>query len=212
MVRFTFPGGTFRAGGTTLKFLFEWAYGIQPFQHSGGPSWIETDRYDVVAKADGNATDDQIKLMVQTLLADRFQLKFHSEKKVLPVYVLSVGKSAPKLEPTKDGETHFLKVSPQMGADQKIAAYRVAGTRFSLKQLGDTFARQLGRAVVNETGLAGDFNFTLELIPDESRPSPLDPSLLITAMRDQLGLTVKTQQAPVDFLVIDSAEKVATGN
>jgi uncharacterized protein (TIGR03435 family) len=52
----------------------------------------------------------------------------------------------------------------------------------------------------------------MDLIPDESRPSPLDPSLLITAMRDQLGLTVKTQQAPVDFLVIDSAEKVATGN
>ena len=57
---------------TTLKFLLEWAYGILPSQHSGGPSWIENDRYDIVAKAEGNATDEQMKLMVQTLLAERF--------------------------------------------------------------------------------------------------------------------------------------------
>src|SRR5579864_8373915 len=87
MVQFTFPGGRFRASATTLKFLLEWAYGIQPQQHSGGPSWMGTDRYDVVAKAEGNATDDQQKLMVQTLLAERFALKVHREKKQLPVYV-----------------------------------------------------------------------------------------------------------------------------
>src|SRR5258706_13610625 len=57
MVQFTFPGGRFSASATTLKFLLEWAYGIQPFQHSDGPSWIGTDRYDVAAKAEGNVTD-----------------------------------------------------------------------------------------------------------------------------------------------------------
>ncbi len=97
MVRFTYPGGRFNASATTLKFLVEWAYGIQPFQHSGGPSWMGTDRYDVVAKAAGKATDAQMKLMLQTLLADRFQLKFHRETKELPVFVISLGKNPPKL-------------------------------------------------------------------------------------------------------------------
>ena len=64
MAQFTSPGGRFTARATTLKFLLEWAYGIQPSQHSGGPSWLGVDRYDIVAKAEGNATDDQMKLMV----------------------------------------------------------------------------------------------------------------------------------------------------
>ncbi len=99
-----------------------------------------------------------------------------------------------------------------MGPDQKVASFHVIATRFSLTQLTDTFARQLGRVIVNETGLNGDFDFTLDLTPDDSRPNPLDPSLLINAMREQLGLAMKSQKAPVDFLVIDSAEKVVAGN
>jgi uncharacterized protein (TIGR03435 family) len=212
MVQFTSPGGRFKASATTLKFLLEWAYGIQPSQHSGGPSWIDVDRYDIAAKAEGNPTDNQMKLMTQTLLADRFQLKVHHEKKVLTVYVISVGKTAPKLFPPKDGETHSLRVSPQMGPDQKLASFHVAATRFSLTDLTDTFARQLGRVIVNQTGLEGDFDFTLDLAPDDSRPDPLDPSLLIAGMRDQLGLTLTSQKSSVDFLVIDNAEKVAAGN
>src|SRR4029077_9524997 len=115
MADFTSPGGRFRASATTLKFLLEWAYGIQPSQHSGGPSWIDTDRYDIVAKAEGNATDAQMKLMVQTLLAERFQLKLHHERKELSAYVVSVGKTAPKLFPPKDVETHALRFSTQTG-------------------------------------------------------------------------------------------------
>jgi uncharacterized protein (TIGR03435 family) len=212
MAQFTFPGGRFRASATTLKFLLEWAYRIQPFQHSDGPSWMDADRYDVVAKAEGNATDDQMRLMVQTLLADRFKLKFHRESKVLPVYVISVGKTAAKLFPPKDGETHSLRVIPAKGPDQKTASYHVVATRFSLTQFTDTFARQLGSVIVNQTGLSGDFDFTVDLTPDDNRPNPLDPSLLISAMREQLNLKLTSQKAPVDFLVIDSAEKVLAEN
>ncbi len=212
MVQFTSPGGRFRANAIDLKFLLEWAYGIQPSQHSGGPSWMETDRYDVVAKAEGNPTDDQMKLMTQTLLVDRFNLKLHHEMRKIPVYVISVGKAAPKLFPPKDGEPHSIHVAPKTDPDQKIASFHVVATRFSLTQLTDTFARQLGRVIVNETGLNGDYDFTMDLTPDDGRPNPLDPSLLITAMREQLGLTLKAQEAPVDFLVIDNAEKVAAGN
>jgi uncharacterized protein (TIGR03435 family) len=212
MAQFTSPGGRFRASATTLKFLLEWSYGIQPSQHSGGPSWIGTDRYDIVAKAEGNATDDQMKLMVQTLLADRFKLKLHHERKALPVYVISVGKTAPKLFPPKDEETHSLRFAPQMDADQKIVSYRLLAMRYTLRQLTDLFARQMGSVIVNETGLNGEFDFTIDLTADEGRPHSLDPALLITAMREQLGLTVKAQKVPVDILVIDSAEKVAAGN
>jgi uncharacterized protein (TIGR03435 family) len=212
MAEFTSPGGRFRASATTLKFLLEWAYGIQPSQHSGGPSWIDTDRYDIVATAEGNATDNQIKLMAQTLLADRFKLKVHHESKELPVYVISVGKTAPKLFAPKDEETHSLRFVPQMGADDKIVSYRVLGTRYTLAQLTDLFARQMGSVIVNHTGLNGEFDFIIDLMPDESRPHRLDPTVLITAMREQLGVTVKSQKVPVDILVIDSAEKVAVGN
>jgi len=212
MVQFTAPGGRFRASATSLKFLLEWAYGIQPSQHSAGPSWMDTDRYDVVAKAEGNPSDDQMKLMVQTLLADRFKLKLHRESKEVSAYVLTIGKTAPKLFPPKEEETHSIKIAPQMNQDQKIVAYHVVATRYTLAQLSYVFARQMGMVIVNQTGLDGEYNFTLDLAPDESRPSPLDPTLLLTAMREQLGLTVKSQKAPVDYLVIDDAEKVVAGN
>jgi uncharacterized protein (TIGR03435 family) len=212
MVQFRYPGGRFNAKATSLKFLLEWAYGILPSQHSDGPSWMEKDRYDVVAKAEGNVTDAQMKLMTRTLLADRFQLKFHRETREVPVIVISLGKTAPKLFPPKEGEQYSIRMEPQMGPDGKVVSWHVVATRFSFAQLNETFSRQLERVIVNRTGIEGDFDFTLDMTPDENRPNPLDPSIVIAAMRDQLGLMVKSQKAPVDFLVIDSAEKVTAGN
>jgi uncharacterized protein (TIGR03435 family) len=212
LVRFTYPGGRFDAKATSLKFLLEWAYGILPSQHSDGPSWMENDRYDIVAKAEGNATTAQMKLMTRTLLAERFQLKFHRETREVPVIVISLGKTAPKLFPPKEGEKYSMRIEPQMGPAGKIASWHVVATRFSFAQLNETFSRQLERVIVNQTGMEGDFDFTLDLTPDENRPNPLDASIIIATMRDQLGLMVKSQKAPVDFLVIDNAEKVVAGN
>ena len=211
MVQFTYPGGRFKADATTLQFLLEWAYGIQPSQHSDGPAWMTADRYDIVAKAEGNATDEQMRRMVQTLITDRFKLKVHHESKELSVLVVSLGKGAPKLFPPKDDEVHAIRIAPQSGTEQKNA-YHVVATRFSLTQLTDTFARQLGTVIVNQTGMNGDYDFTLDLTPDDSRPNPLDPTILLSAMREQLGLTVKSQKSAVDFLVIDGVEKVVAGN
>jgi uncharacterized protein (TIGR03435 family) len=212
MVQFTYPGGRFNAKATSLKFLLEWAYGILPSQHSDGPSWMENDRYDIVAKAGGNVTNAQMRLMTRTLLAERFQLKFHRETKEVPVVVISLGMTAPKLFPPKEEEKYSIRIEPQMGPDRKIVSWHVVATRFSFAQLNETFSRQLERVIVNRTGMDGDFDFTLDLTQDENQPNPLDPSMIIAAMRDQLGLTVKSQKAPVDFLVIDSAEKVVAGN
>jgi uncharacterized protein (TIGR03435 family) len=212
MVRYTYPGGRFDAKATTVEFLLEWAYDLLPSQHSRGPAWMENERFDIVAKAAGNATDDQMKLMTQTLLAERFKLRFHRERREGPVLLVTLGKAAPKLFPPKDGEAHSLKIIPQTDSGQKVVSYRVVATRFSFAQLNQTFARQLERVIVNGTGLDGDFDFTLDFTPDENRPNPLDPSLIITAMRDQLGLNLKAQKGPLDYLVIDSVEKVSEGN
>ena len=209
---FTAPGGHFTARATTLKFLLEWAYGIQPAQHAGGPSWLGVDRYDVVAKAAGNPSDDQMKQMVQTLLTERFQLRLHRERREISAYVLSRGKTEPRLSAPQPGETHGLRMAPHTGSDRSAVAFHVLATRYTLAQLADTFARQLGGVIVNRTGLDGEYDFTLDLVPDETRPNPLDPALLLSALRDQLGLTVRNQKTPVDVLVIDGAEKVAAGN
>lgn len=211
-VQFTSPGGRFTARATTLKYLLEWAYAIQPSQHSGGPSWLGTDRYDVVAKAEGNPTTAQMRLMLQTLLAERFQLALHRETRELSAYVISTGKSAPKLFPPKEGETLGLRFTIPAGSDPKYPTYHIIATRLTLQQLADLFARQMGSIVLNQTGLEGEFDFTLDLTPDETRPNPADPTLLITAMRQDLGLTLKSQKTPADFLVIDGAEKVPAGN
>jgi uncharacterized protein (TIGR03435 family) len=212
MVQFIYPGGRFDAKATSLKYLIEWAYGILPAQHSDGPPWMGNDRYDIVAKAGGNATDAQMKLMTRTLLAERFKLQFHRETKELPVIVVSLGKTAPKLFPPKDAEKLSIRVEPVKGTDEKTISWHVVATRFTFAQLSDTFSRHLERVVVNRTGMEGDFDFTLDMTPDEDRPNPLDPSIILTAMRDQLGLVVKSEKAPVDYLVIDSAEKVIAGN
>jgi uncharacterized protein (TIGR03435 family) len=207
MVRYTFPGGRFEAHATTVEFLLEWAYGLLPSQHSRGPAWVDKDRFDVIAKASGNATDDEMKLMVQTMLAERFRLKFHHETREAPILVLRLGKAAPKLFPPKEGEGRSLQIIPKKDEDQKVISYHVVATRFSFAQLNRTFAWQIGRVIVNQTGLDGDYDYTLDFTPDEGRPNPLDPSLWISALQYQLGLSVKAEQGPVDFIVIDSVEK-----
>lgn len=211
-VQFVYPGGRFNASATTIRYMIDWAYGILPAQDTGGPSWLDSQRYDIAAKAEGNATDHQMKLMVQALLADRFKLKFHTETKEEPVILMSLGKADPKLTPAKEGEVHTLKVAPRMSPDGKPISFHVVATRYTLEQLNETFSRHLGRIIQDQTGLKGEFDFELDLTPDEDRPNPLDPATVIGAMRDQLGLTVKSQKAPVNIVVIEDAQQVAAGN
>src|SRR5689334_22554376 len=119
MPHLTSPGGRFTARAKTVVFLLEWAYDLQPAQHSSGPAWLSADRYDIVAKAPGDATDAEMKLMVQSLLADRFHLQWHREQKTMSALVVSTGKSAPKLAPSKPGEAEALRMDPQKGAGDK---------------------------------------------------------------------------------------------
>lgn len=212
VTNFVSPGGRFRAHATTIEFLMEWAYGLQPSQHSKGPGWFGSDRFDIVAKADHDATENEEKLMVRSLLADRFRLRLRRESKEVAAYVVSVGKSAPKLFAPKDGEVHAMKFSVAGGPDQKVVTYHVMATRYTLAQLTDVFARRLDRAILDKTGMAGEFDFALDLTPDDSRPNPTDPSLLLAAMKQQLGLNIQAEKAVVDYYEIEGADKSAAAN
>lgn len=212
ITNFVSPGGRFTARATTVVFLMEWAYGIQPWQHSNGPDWLASNRFDILAKADHDATENEMKQMTRALLADRFGLRVHLESKEMQAYVISVGKSAPKLFPPQEGETHNMRFTMTPGPDQKAGTFHIVATRFSLSQLADVFARRLDRVIVNRTGMNGEYDFTLDLTPDESRTSPIDQSLLLAALRQQIGLNVQSEKTAVDYYVIDRAEKTAAGN
>lgn len=201
---------------TSLSDLMVFAYGIHSRQISGAPAWFESDHYDITAKpeADGLPNRKQLEGLFQSLLADRFKLTFHREKKELSVYAVTVGKSGAKLTKSEADPNSL----PGLGfrALGDLAARNANMADFaSLLQ-----ATVLDRPVVDQTGLSGRFDFTLKWTPDEfqfnslggqiPRPSadaPDAPPILSTAIQQQLGLKLDGTKAPVEVLVIDRVEK-----
>ena len=219
------PGGRLTATNQTLRNLIRNAFNLQPYQMVGGPDWIESDRYDIVAKvadaeldAKGMIPAPQFMLRVQSFLEDRFKMVTHWETRELPVYALVVateGKLGPKLKPhAGDCDRARSGGPPSPGAPTANCGTRTNMTPTSGKITGtgidlDVFARNLsggtGRYVINKTGLTGSYDLELEFTPDQS-PDTTGPSLF-TAMQEQLGLKLDSQRAPVEVLVIDRLEK-----
>ena len=231
------PGGGLRATNVTLKFLLTFAYNVRDFQISGGPGWLNSELFDLMAKSERSSdtqsipadpremTDDQRKTSqeqtrqkLQALLADRFQLKFHRETKEQPVYALVVGKNGPKIQPSDDKSGNGPR-GLRMGRGQLI------GNSAPLELMANALSNQLGRPVLDHTGLAGRYDFKLEWTPDPAQgggpfaglpppppgvngPPPPDPNgpSIFTAIQE-LGLRLESQKAPVEILVIDSVEK-----
>jgi len=132
------PGGRVSMSGVTAKFLIQQAYGVREFQIVGGPAWMGSDRYDITAKPEGAATPEQVKVMIQALLADRFKLQFHRETKELPTYALVVAKGGPRF--------HESEVVPE-GSDKP------KGTRVSMNGRGQfTLERAPVAALANQLG------------------------------------------------------------
>ncbi len=192
-----------RAVGTnvTLKRCIIGAYHIGPGQVIGGPSWIDSDRFHIEAKA-ATATDDDNDLdaMMRTLLAERFHLKLHKETRSMQALVLEVAKGGPKLEKAAGGN----------------AVTNASHGGMVLKNSTmDAFAERLSRVtslpVINQTGLDGIFNLKLTWTPDGEHPKSADaPPDLPTAIQEQLGLRLASRKAPVEVLVVDHAEKPDT--
>jgi uncharacterized protein (TIGR03435 family) len=207
--------GRFVARGATLSFLVQYAYRLQAFQISGGPSWIDSDKFEIQARFDGNdnaENDDKLILMLQTVLGDRFKLRFHRETRQLPVYELVVAKNGPKLTPSNEST----RPSMQGGGGQLTARHA------SIANLAGTLKRGLGREVIDKTGLKGFYDFKLVFTPDANQPpgaippgvpgpprAPVDPNgpSIFTALQEQLGLKLEAAKGPVEILVVDNADK-----
>jgi bla regulator protein blaR1 len=229
LIRFM-PGGGAQMTGMTLKFLIAFAYDVQEFQVSGGSGWIKSDRFDIIAKSErgssesapddiGKMTDEQAKTVqeqiqqkLQALLADRFQLKLHHETKEQPVYALVIGKNGSKLQESQ---------SKQDTRHMMMGRGDFDGEGVPLEMLTAALSRQLGRPVIDRTGLKGHYDFKLQWTPDPGQsmggspppgleappqPDPNGPSIF-TAIQEQLGLRLESQKGPVDLTVIDRLER-----
>jgi len=188
---------------STLSQCIQWAYNVQAFQVSG-PSWIDSERFDIAAKASGAAPQDQLRLMLQTLLKERFKLEFHRESKELPGYALLVAKGGPKLhESLTDGD-------PVMKPNRNI----MTGEHVTMSWFAGTLTNPLRSPVVDMTGLTGRYDFTIDISKYATPNTPPQemPAALAECLQQELGLKVEARKLPLDVLVVDHAEKSPAAN
>jgi uncharacterized protein (TIGR03435 family) len=231
MMMFT-PDGI-SVSGVPLQLLLREAFGVGDDRILGAPAWVKTDRFDIQAKVDdadvprlSKITMEQRRQMLLPLLADRFGLKFHHETREQAVYALVVAKGGSKLK-----ESSAPDVTPGEAPPRRMTMIRgrgnIEGQGSSIENLTHVLSDQLGRTIVDKTGLNGTYDYTLNWTPDDAPPlgggpgggagsgppgadnaPPPDaggPSLF-TAIQEQLGLKLESQKGPVDVVVIDHVE------
>jgi uncharacterized protein (TIGR03435 family) len=199
------------------------AYSLPPEQMSFGPfDSLFEQRYDIVAKAAGRVHRDQMRLMLQTLLADRFHLVVHHEQRLVQGYALLVDKSGPKLQsPTEpDAEADFDKHLDANAPRQTIKFKNATMALLAqiLAEAADMSKLRPGGSsptIVDMTGIRGGFDFALEWTLEEAAAGDTSPPEKLPAMiagLHKLGLTMKSQKVPIDILVVDHVDKEPTGN
>ena len=225
-----------------LKGLVSFAYDTSGLQISG-PSWTEDDRFDLVATMPNGTTREQFQVMLQNLLAERFKLEIHREKKTISLYSLTVGKGGSKLkiprpDPVADptvpdpdpkprqgmqkGEDGYPKFAPNVTMMGMISDG--GKTRGALQAHNEPVAwlvkmlsGQMGAPVADDTGLKDKYDYAMTWIPEEPGAIPAEnqdlggPSLM-NAIQEQLGLRLTAKKGPVEFIVIDRAERTPTEN
>jgi uncharacterized protein (TIGR03435 family) len=222
------PGGRVSFTNEPLRRMILDAYRLQDFQLVGGPDWVSADRWDVVAKAEGDPPISQVLEMIRTLLADRFKLVTHQEMRDAPIYALVIAKPDHRL----GGQLHQSSTDcAALAADARARGGTPPPTVNGRVSCGmntndgyleanavtmGVFARRIatiaGRTVVDKTDLTGNFDLTLKWTPDASpgadRPAAANSEspTFFTALQEQLGLKLESQRGSVEFLVIDSAE------
>lgn len=205
---------TFIEKSYTLKLLIAAAYELNPGEISGGPAWIDSDHFDILARTPGTVQpnhDEQMR-MLRRLLVDRFKLSSHRQQKIFSIYELETDNGGPKLKPsTAAADTPPALISTVYPRHILLPARNATMADFvSILQRAI-----LDRPVVDKTGLKGRYDFDLQWAPDESQfggavpVAPPDASSppFFTAVREQLGLRLVATRGPADALVIDHAEK-----
>lgn len=197
-----------------VKDLLTYAFQVRDFQISGGPGWINSDRYDIEAKTNGNVSPEQSRAMLKGLLEDRFKLKVHRETKELPIYVLIVAKNGLKIQPTKEGSCSDFDQAKQTAPNRKPADLcgflgmgrgSLEATKKSMPEVATAFSFVLGRHVVDRTGLTELFDIHLRFAPEDSADSS-SPSIF-TAVQEELGLRLESAKGPVEVIVLDQVER-----
>jgi uncharacterized protein (TIGR03435 family) len=216
-----------------LQILIQYAYGVQPFQVVDSAKWLQLGRYAIDAKADGNTSRNQMFLMLQSLLADRFGLKLHRETRDMPVYALAPAKGGLRLPPPSDGNCveSVAEAAPEWAGGRMAAPGEVPftpplcgsvglalgtmqGGRVAMPELVRKLSLMLDRAVIDNTGYTGLFDLRIHFVPDASTPAMPPPPpgsdvpgpSLPQALR-QLGLQLESTKGPVEVIVVDHAQR-----
>ena len=211
------PSGSFEAIGVRLSDLIQQAYNIRPFQLVGASGWMDTDRYEIHTKDEKpgpseadfgkmteeqrNAARDQFLGKLQRLLADRFQLKVHRETKEMPIYILSLAKGGSKLKALPDDGKPGGGLSSRRTDDGKR---ELVAQKLTAPALTRYLSGQIGRTIIDQSGLTGKYDFKLTWAPDMGDTT--GPSVF-TALQDQLGLKLDSSKGPVEVVVVESAQK-----
>jgi len=229
------PGGMLSVTNNNLRNIIRNAWNITNDQIVGGPDWIDSDRFDITAKASRPFAQEEARGMLQALLAERFRLVTHHETRELPVYVLVRARKDGALGPQmkkSDLDCAALFASVTAGAKMperlpngnlpcgisvRAAQGMVVATPASMEQFTRNLVGGVGRIVVDKTGLPGYYDFTLNFSP-EAPPAPGAPAgpppdssapSLFTAIQEQLGLKLEPGREPIQVLVIDRAQRPA---
>ncbi len=200
-----------------MKLLITAAYHIPPNALEGGPGWLEIDRFDVVAKAAPTTSEADLRLMLRTLLADRFKLAIHQDQKSMPAYVLTVGKGGPKMQQSETAKPGDQRCTPGQGTPGN---QHVMCQHMTMDDLADTlpglapgYVRDT--PVVDQTGLKGSYEFKLDWTPAgrlNASPDGTAGISLFDALEAQLGLKLENRKIPLPTVVIDHIDRVPSEN
>ena len=206
------PGGqAYETIGASLRLIMTVAYTVTDRQISGGPDWINTDRWTIEAKADRRGTGDELHDALARLLEDRFQLKVRRETRDLPAYLLTVDKKGMKM-PVHDAAD---LVHEPIGGRLQDGQLNLTGQNVAMDYFAFFLSRALPLNVVDKTGLHERYDVSLHFVPEgrvngdggAAPAPPADGPDMITALREQLGLRLEKGRGPVEFLVIEHVEK-----
>lgn len=210
------PGGErYVATNCPIKYMLQVAYRVKAEQIVGGPGWLETDRFDMDARAEKPSSVEELHVMLINMLAERLQLKSHHEKRDMPMYALAVDKGGPKLTPHQATNANDVWID---FSESSFLHMKLKATYSPMDYFAFRISQFMDRPVVDLTNLRGDYDFTLEFTrelppgfpnggkingeePDTSGPT------IFAAVKQQMGLELKAQKGPVEVIVIDHIEK-----
>jgi bla regulator protein BlaR1 len=228
------PGGGFEGFNVTLGSVIRVAYGLQDFQIAGGPKWVDADRFDIQMRAPQGAAESEAPRRLQSLLAERFALKAHREKRDHPIYALVLARADKSLGPRlrrspfdpeklREEEARLLRENPATFTPLECgltAGRRLGSCGSTMAVLASRFPMYVGRMVVDRTGLTGAYAYELRFndrpipgagpgggFPFPTQTADPEAASLFTALEEQLGLKLVPQTAPVEVLVIDRVQQ-----